>query len=198
MENTIFDFSGVQAPTSNDYITPGQYNVDTIASTFTAPDGKSPYMETIFTNTKGLSVKRKFFITAKAMKILQYVHEQIMGTALTKAFNSSEEVANYFGSIFKGYSAKKTKNRLGMVVGRTQAANGKTYANLIAFNFLVNLSEDKSFVEKEFTDEDFAKNPDLTMIDNYKGEQTSESGTFVGETATPVFEENEVSDDLPF
>src|SRR5690606_24125470 len=101
---------------------------------YVKPEDKTPYLAFTLSGDKG-KVTEKFYVTAKALSRLQYIHEAWIGKTLDKNFDSFDAVGAYFEKLF---NHDKTKSISKMViVGGQEAADGKVYADLPFSGFVV-------------------------------------------------------------
>lgn len=163
----VIDFSKIPVPSENQYLEPGMYRlkVDKESVKVEMPQGKTPYLSVRFVEKGGAAVTEKFFLTSKAMKRLQYLHEAWFGKALTESFTSFKAVGEYFA---KGLTAKIVARP--MIVGGKQTADGKFYSGLPFLGFVV--TDESVFDEGPFKkDSDIYKRvvqvqkPDPTVAD---------------------------------
>ena len=138
-------FAGVESATESTYLEPGMYRlkVDKDKTSVIAVQDKTPYLSVRFYDEKGGSVNEKFFLTAKAMPRLQYLHEVWFNKKLDKAFTSWTAVGEYF----KAALTSKIVTRP-MVVGGKITPDGKFYSGLPYTGFVV--MEEALFEEGPF------------------------------------------------
>src|SRR5688572_15454988 len=100
----VIDFSKIDVPQSSKYLEPGMYRlkVDAENVKLMTPQGKNMYITVRFVDKNGASVTEKFYLTAKAMPRLQYLHEAWLSKKLTVQFKTFEEVGNYFIKLLIG------------------------------------------------------------------------------------------------
>lgn len=92
----MFDFSNTPVATSTTFITPGIYRFKVKDVKLGKSSGKgSEYLEVIF-NQDELEFSEKFFLTAKALPRLQYLHAGWTGKPCAKTFKNVEEIEAYF------------------------------------------------------------------------------------------------------
>jgi len=144
----MFDFNNVEAaqgaPNSNvNYLNPGMYELKlTKVEAIISSQKGTPGMECIFTcKSSNLDfndgiIKAKFYITPKSMPRLQYLHEGLTGTPISKIFTSAEEISAYFESIVPVTGYKK------MVAGGSISEKGIVYSDLSYSGFFVTNEND--------------------------------------------------------
>lgn len=139
------NFAEVPTATTSEYLEPGMYRlkVDKDGSKLFEPLNKTPYIAVRFTSEKGASLTEKFFLTAKALPRLQYLHEAWFNKKLDKTFKSFKEVGEYFLK----YLTMKIVTRP-MVVGGKWATNGKFYSGLPYTGFVI--ADESLFEEGAF------------------------------------------------
>jgi hypothetical protein len=132
-EETI-DFGNVEAASEAKFLDPGMYRlkVDAENTSVIAQDGKTPYLTVRFYSEKDGSVNEKFFLTAKALPRLQYLHEVWFNKKLDKKFTNFVQVGEYF----KAALTSKIVTRP-MVVGGKITPDGKFYSGLPYTGFVV-------------------------------------------------------------
>lgn len=128
------DFGSVDAAAESTYLEPGMYRlkVDKERTSVVAPEGKTPYLAVKFVDENGGGVNEKFFLTAKAMPRLQYLHEAWFGKKLDKTFTSFLAVGEYFRQAL----TLKIVTRP-MVVGGKTTPDGKFFSGLPYTGFVV-------------------------------------------------------------
>lgn len=132
-EETI-DFGNVDAASESKFLEPGMYRlkVDPENTTLVSQDNKTPYLSVRFYSEKDGAVNEKFFLTAKALPRLQYLHETWFNKKLDKKFTSFLQVGEYF----KAALTAKIVTRP-MVVGGKITPDGKFYSGLPYTGFVV-------------------------------------------------------------
>lgn len=138
-QESSFNFGKIEAASGNSYVEPGQYVMNITKAEYVQPEGvnqqgnpKTPYVELTFESKMG-KVNEKFYVSPGALPRLQYLHEQWFGKKCDKDFKSAEEVGRYFAKVMP----MKPEIKKNINVGGTQATNGKVYANLVPFNFVI-------------------------------------------------------------
>lgn len=133
-ENTAIDFSQVDPAAESSYLAPGMYRlkVDPENTKVVTPEGKNAYLSVRFVDQNGSGINEKFFLTAKAMPRLQYLHEAWFGKRSDKKFTSFPEVGQYFQAAL---TAKIVTRPL--VVGGKITPDGKFYAGLPYSGFVI-------------------------------------------------------------
>jgi hypothetical protein len=130
----VIDFGKVDVATTSGYLMPGMWRlkVDPKNTSVVQPQGKTPYLNVKFVSESGDSVTEKFYLTAKALPRLQYLHEAWFNKRLDKTFSSMLAVGEYFQ---KALTAKiVTRN---MVTGGKITADGKFYSGLPYTGFVI-------------------------------------------------------------
>lgn len=133
-QEEVISFAGVKPASENTYLEPGMYRlkVDKDKTVVVAVPDKTPYLSVRFYDEKNGSVNEKFFLTAKAMPRLQYLHETWFNKKLDKAFPNWVAVGEYF----KAALTSKIVTRP-MVVGGKITADGKFYSGLPYTGFVI-------------------------------------------------------------
>lgn len=133
-EAEVIDFGRVDAASESTYLEPGMYRlkVDKERTTLFTPEGKTPYLAVKFVDQNGGGVNEKFFLTAKAMPRLQYLHEAWFNKKLDRKFTSFLEVGEYF----KAALTAKIVSRP-MVVGGKTTPDGKFFSGLPYTGFVI-------------------------------------------------------------
>jgi hypothetical protein len=157
-EETI-DFSGVAAAQNPEFLEPGMYRlkVDAANCKVVTPEGKTPYLSVKFVSEKGASVTEKFFLTAKALPRLQYLHEAWTSKRLDRAFKSMVEVGNYFQAFLTAKSVVRP-----MITGGKITADGKFYSGLPYTGFVL---ADESLFEEGAFDKDSVRYKSAVQIE---------------------------------
>lgn len=139
VKSEVIDFGGVVVQ-NNKYVGPGQYIMSIESAKFVKPtdrkpDGsaKTPYIETVFSGEHG-KVSCNFYLTAKALERLQYVHQEWAGKPCDKKFTSLDEAGLYFEKLLNHEKIKSLKKRM-FVYGHV--TNGKTYAEVGFTNWVI-------------------------------------------------------------
>lgn len=134
MNEEVIDFGRVDAAAETTYLEPGMYRlkVDKDRTNLVAPEGKTPYLSVKFVNENGAGINEKFFLTAKAMPRLQYLHETWFNKKLDKTFTSFIAVGEYF----KAALTSKIVTRP-MVVGGKITPDGKFFSGLPYTGFVI-------------------------------------------------------------
>lgn len=143
-EETI-DFSQVDAASTPEFLEPGMYRlkVDKDNCKVITPEGKTPYLNVRFVSEKGASVTEKFYLTAKALPRLQYLHEAWTSKRLDKAFKSMLEVGQYFERVLTAKIVTRA-----MITGGKLTADGKFFSGLPYTGFVI--PETQEFEEGAF------------------------------------------------
>lgn len=128
------NFGAIPTATSSSYLEPGMYRlkVDPTNTKVFTPQGKTPYLSVKFIDEKGGSLTEKFFITAKALPRLQYLHEAWFGKKLDKSFKTYEDIGEYFRQALTIKIVSRP-----MITGGRFTADGKFYAGLPYSGFVV-------------------------------------------------------------
>lgn len=132
-EETI-DFSKVDVASNGEYLQPGMYRlkVDPEGTKVEEPAGKTPYLSVRFVAQDGASLVEKFFLTAKALSRLQYLHKAWFGKELDRTFKSFTEVGNYFRAALTSKIVTRP-----MVTGGKISPDGKFYSGLPYTDFVI-------------------------------------------------------------
>lgn len=183
---SMYDFSQVESVKESQYLKPGVYVLNP-SDVKLEEGGKTPYLNITFSGTNGM-VKQKFYLTAKALPNLQYLHEGFFGKPITKAFESNAQLEAYFQKALVGRKIEKP-----MIVGGQIAENGQLYSELPFGKFLI--KEGVQFTEGEFDE----KSPDYNrVVRKSSGSKTpglSTDNTMLSDT---VGGEDMNSDDMPW
>lgn len=145
------NFANVEAAEGGEgkYLRPGIYFVKPTEVELVKKDGSTPFLRVIFTaingDYEGCTVDERFFLSAKALPRLQYLHEKYLGFKLEKNFPAFEQLAEYF----KNKLTVKAKTIAIAVAG--QEKDGKVYGGLPYTNFII---EDTATVEEGAYPED--------------------------------------------
>jgi hypothetical protein len=144
-QEVAVDFGKVDAATESAYLAPGMYRlkVDIDGLKVVAPDGKTAYLSVKFVDQNGNGVNEKFFLTAKAMPRLQYLHEAWFSKKLDKTFTSFVQVGEYFA-----YALAQKPITKPMVVGGKVTPDGKFFSGLPYSGFVI--VDEKDFEEGAF------------------------------------------------
>jgi hypothetical protein len=145
------DFGSVNAASSTEYLEPGMYRlkVDKEGTKLVTPEGKTPYLNVRFTSENGASLNEKFFLTAKALPRLQYLHEAWFNKRLDKKFTSMLDVGKYFQAALTAKIVTRA-----MITGGKITTDGKFYSGLPYTGFV--LVDESQFEEGAF-DKDSAR-----------------------------------------
>jgi len=145
-ENTVINFGQVPTATSSSYLEPGMYRlkVDPAGTKVVKNPGKTTYLAVKFVADNGGNLTEKFFITAKSLPRLQYLHEAWFNKKLDKQFATYDDVADYFQ---KALTIKPEVSRP-MITGGKVTADGKFYAGLPYTGFVV--ADEGQFEEGPF------------------------------------------------
>ena len=127
-----FDFNGVSAPESKNYLKPGIYELKVTSAKYDAPEGKTPSLKVTFSGDEG-SMTHSFWLTTKALDRLVYLHEQWFGKPIAKAFPDANAVGLYFE---KAFASMKNVSKKVLVSGK-EGIDGKVYADLGYANFVL-------------------------------------------------------------
>lgn len=141
------NFGNVPTATSSSYLEPGMYRlkVDPTNTKVYTPQGKTPYLSIKFVDEKGGSITEKFFLTAKALPRLQYLHEAFFGRKLDKSFKTYEDIGEYYR---QAVTAKLVSRP--MITGGKITADKKFYSGLPYTGFVV---DEANFEEGPFDTE---------------------------------------------
>lgn len=133
-QEAVVNFGNVDAATESAYLAPGMYRlkVDTESLKVIAPEGKNAYLAVRFVDEKGGAVGEKFFLTAKAMPRLQYLHEAWFSKKLEKSFTSFVQVGEYFQ-----YALAQKPITKPMVVGGKVSPDGRFFSGLPYSGFVI-------------------------------------------------------------
>lgn len=157
-EETI-DFDKVNAAQSPEFLEPGMYRlkVDKEGTKVVTPDGKTPYLNVKFVSEKGAFINEKFFLTAKALPRLQYLHEAWTSKRLDRSFKSMLEV----GAYFQAFLTAKIVTRP-MITGGKLTVDGKFYSGLPYTGFVV---ADEALFEEGAFDKDSARYKNVVQLE---------------------------------
>jgi hypothetical protein len=141
----LIDFGQVPAATAQEFLEPGMYRlkVNRDKTKVEEPVGKTPYLSVQFVNEGGSSLTEKFFLTAKALPRLQYLHEAWFSKKLDIKFKSFTDIGKYFVNALTSKIVTRP-----MIVGGKIAANGKFYSGLPYSGFVV--ADESQFEEGAF------------------------------------------------
>lgn len=141
----MINFGQVPAATAQEFLEPGMYRlkVNPDKTKVETPQGKTPYLAVQFVNEGGSSITEKFFLTAKALPRLQYLHEAWFSKKLDKQFSSYKDIGDYF---VKALTTKLVSRP--MITGGKIATNGKFYSGLPYSGFVV--ADESQFEEGAF------------------------------------------------
>lgn len=153
------NFSKISAATSSSYLEPGMYRlkVDAAGTKVIKPEGKTPYLAVKFVSDEGASVTEKFFLTAKALPRLQYLHEAWFNKRLEKEFTSYGEIGDYFQKMLTAKIVSRP-----MITGGKIAANKQFYSGLPYTGFVV---ADESLFEEGPFDPESARYKNVVTIE---------------------------------
>jgi hypothetical protein len=153
------NFSTVNAATASSYLEPGMYRlkVDAANTKVFTPEGKTAYLSVKFVTENGASVTEKFFLTAKALPRLQYLHEAWFNKKLDKQFKTYPEVGEYFRHAL----TLKIVSRP-MIVGGKVNADGKFFAGLPYSGFVV---ADEGLFEEGAFEKDSARYKNVVQVE---------------------------------
>ena len=147
-ENQSINFSQIPVAQAASYLEPGMYRLkvdpDPKATKVVKQQGKTTYLAVKFVSDNGGSVTEKFFITAKALPRLQYLHEAWFNKKLDKQFATYDEVAEYFQ---KALTIKPEVSRP-MITGGKVTTDGKFFSSLPYTGFVV--ADEGNFEEGPF------------------------------------------------
>lgn len=129
--NEDFDFNGVTAPENKAYLKPGIYDLKATAAKYEHVAGKTPKLLVTFDGEAGTTTQT-FYITPKTKNRLVYLHEQLFGKPMSKAFESAEAVGLYFEKCFE-----KMKPSKRFLIGGKEGTDGKVYSEFGYANFVV-------------------------------------------------------------
>lgn len=134
-QNTqAIDFSNVEVAKGSEYLEPGMYRlkVDADNVKVETPENKTPYLSVKLVSENGSSITEKFFLTAKALPRLQYLHKGWFGKELSRTFTNFIEVGNYF----KAALTSKIVTRP-VITGGKVTPDGKFYSSLPYTDFIL-------------------------------------------------------------
>jgi hypothetical protein len=134
MAEEVIDFNGVESASEASYLEPGMYRlkIDAENTKVVTAEGKTPYLAVRFYSEKNGSVNEKFFLTAKALPRLQYLHEAWFNKKLDRKFTSFIAVGEYFKAALTSKIVARP-----MVVGGKITPDGKFYSGLPYTGFVV-------------------------------------------------------------
>jgi hypothetical protein len=192
-EETI-DFGKVNAATTTEFLEPGMYRlkVDPKGTRVVTPEGgKTPYLQVRFVSESGASVTEKFFLTAKALPRLQYLHEAWTSKRLDKSFKSMIEVGTYFSTFLTAKIVTRP-----MITGGKIAANGNFYSGLPYTGFVV--TQESLFEEGPF-DKDSARYKQVVTVDKPNPAVANTNAALLPEAdAFPTSGSTASADDMPW
>lgn len=159
MSDNSINFSQVPTATSSSYLEPGMYRlkVDPTGTKVVAVPGKTSYLAVKFIADNGGSVTEKFFLTAKALPRLQYLHEAWFSKKLDKSFKTYEDVGEYF----RKYLTTNVTSRP-MITGGKFTADGKFYSGLPYTGFVI---ADESLFEEGPLDPNSARYKNVVTVE---------------------------------
>jgi len=142
------DFGSVSAAAESKFLEPGMYRLkfDKEGIVLFTPDGKTPYLSARLYSQDGGAINEKFFLTAKALPRLQYLHEALLDKKLDKKFTSFIQVGEYFKAVLSAL----TKSYPVVTAGKI-TPDGKFYSGLPYTGFIV---KDESLFEEGPFDKD--------------------------------------------
>lgn len=189
----LLNFNDVESPKENEYLKPGYYKVSPFEAKYVEyqkKDGSpgTPYVEVTFKADEGI-VKERYFITAKALERLQYLHENLFGKRLEKAFENEKQVGAYFEKAFASPKAKEIKKTL-VVAG--ERVGDRVFSRL---------EFSKYFLPDAMEVNLGAFSEDSPLYSRYvvvkQNEATNTNDTIINEN-TKVEVPSDINDDLPF
>lgn len=159
-ENTGINFGEVPVATSASYLEPGMYRlkVDPAGTKIVKQPGKTTYLAVKFTSDNGAALTEKFFITAKSLPRLQYLHEAWFNKKLDRKFATYDEVAEYFR---QALTVKPEVSRP-MITGGKVTTDGKFFSSLPYTGFIVG---DESLFEEGPFDPTSARYKNVVTIE---------------------------------
>lgn len=95
---------------------------------------KHLFFKLVFHGSDG-SMREKFYITAKTLPRLQYLHEGWFGKKIEKLFDSADAVGNYFVALFNSDAAKKVYQNV--EVQGEENVDGKVYTKFGYSGFIL-------------------------------------------------------------
>jgi len=178
--NNPLDFSKVPVATSSSYLEPGMYRlkVDPTGTKVVSAQGKTSYLAVKFVAENGGALTEKFFLTAKALPRLQYLHEAWFGSKLDKSFKTYEDVGEYF----KTYLTKKVVARP-MITGGKFTADGKFYSGLPYTGFVI---ADESVFEEGPLDPESARYKNVVTVEKPNPAVANNNSALLPETDLPT------------
>lgn len=134
MKEEVVNFAGVESAAESTYLEPGMYRlkIDKDKTSVVITEGKTPYLSVRFYNEKGGSIIEKFYLTAKAINRLQYLHEAWFNKKLDKTFPSWAATGEYFKAALTSKIVARP-----MVVGGKITPDGKFYSGLPYTGFVI-------------------------------------------------------------
>lgn len=138
MSQETLDFSGVEPVEGGGYLSPGYYHVKpTGVELVEAKEaGKSSSIKVEFTAIndpyEGQMVKAQFFLSAKALPRLQYLHERYFGVKLENKAITFKQLEEYFSK--KMLAKPKT---IFLSVSGREGTDGKIYGDLPFADFII-------------------------------------------------------------
>lgn len=117
------------------YVKPGFWKMAPVKAELTEKEGSTPYLTITFEGKAG-KLTDKFWLSNKAAKRLNYLHNALYSKVLEKTFDTSEQVMEYFNTLFTRKIVP-----LNLKVGGEIATNGNIYAKLPYMDFVIADSE---------------------------------------------------------
>jgi hypothetical protein len=176
------NFSKIPAATSSSYLEPGMYRlkIDPTGTKLIEPGaGKTPYVAVKFVSDSGSALTEKFFLTAKALPRLQYLHEAWFGKKLEKKFNTYSEIGNYFA----GALVLKPEVSRPMITGGKFTADNKFFSGLPYTGFVV---ADESLFEEGPFDTNSARYKNVVQWEKPNPAVASTNSTILPEADLPT------------
>lgn len=157
-EETI-NFGSIDAAQTPEFLEPGMYRlkVDKEATKVVTPEGKTPYLNVKFVSETGGFINEKFYLTAKSLPRLQYLHEAWFSKRLDKSFKSMVEVGTYFQAALTSKIVTRP-----MITGGKISADGKFFSGLPYTGFVV---VDEGQFEEGLFDKDSARYKSVVSIE---------------------------------
>jgi len=170
------NFSQIPVATSSSYLEPGMYRlkVDPSGTKLIEPAGKTPYVAIKFVSDAGGSLTEKFFLTAKALPRLQYLHEAWFGKKLEKEFKTYPEIGKYFEKVM----TLKPEVSRPMITGGKFTADNKFYGGLPYTGFVV---ADESLFEEGAFDPNSARYKNVVSWDKPNPAVASNNSAIIGD-----------------